>query len=181
MVSIRLGWLTAAVSALCVAGCGSSSGDGTHGATSIAPSGSVSCGTLTCSGTQTCLVSQSLRPFSEGPSTYSCITTPTGCGGFELCDCPATQGELDGKPVTGCSLLGERSLYVTDVTCGDRNCNDNEYCLVKATTSQCFPLPEACAATMCSADCKSQIAAQQNVTVSGCLKADYARAVQASG
>jgi hypothetical protein len=183
--SMKRAIAAASLFVLPISGCGSSTDDPGPQGTNGLVSGSVSCGTLTCNAAQTCLVSQSLLPFSEGLRSYSCIETPAGCGGLELCDCPATQGDLQGKPITGCSLLGERSLYVTDVTCGERRCSSDEYCLVKhegagvtttALSKECVARPSGCA-DVCATDCKAQVAAHEGLQVIGCLTSEFAQAI----
>jgi hypothetical protein len=166
-------------------GCGSD-GDPTPAGQS-AP---VECGELTCSGSEMCVVPQSLGPWFDGPEAHACAPIPDGCGGLGLCSCPALEDDYGELSIVGCSLLGERSIYVADVSCGDRRCLPEEYCLVRTleTTQdigsmECRPLPAGCepGADFCGEDgCFTETIVDE-LPVMGCLESDHVRAVSVDG
>ena len=150
----------------------------------------VACGDLTCSAEEMCVVPRRLEPwFEPNPQTESCAPIPAGCEGLELCECAPLEHDYQGLAVIGCSLLGERSIYVADVTCGDRRCNDDEYCLMVAASLQeppssreCRLLPAECtpAAEFCGADGCVQSISVEGFARGACLESDDFRAVQVS-
>ena len=170
-------WVLAAL--LCAVACGSDD-SGQAGAEPV------KCGTLTCSGTEMCVVPRPVDPWFEGPESHSCEPIPPGCEGLKLCGCSALEGDYRGLAIVGCSLLGERSIYVADVTCGDRRCTGDEFCLVEAqsfggpvTARGCQPLPAACqdGSKFCGADgCMSGTPVDAG-QVTGCVESDFVRAI----
>jgi hypothetical protein len=120
-------------------------------------------------------------PFpAQAPGDDACVPAPPGCDISSLCDCELRDGDWEGQPITGCSILGERSLYVTDVTCGSRRCTPNEVCLARSDDQSFVPLPEGCNVSMdfCDTDCADEVARQAGATqANGCMSADWAVAV----
>jgi hypothetical protein len=179
MVS-KAAWLALAVGSL-TAGCGG--GDEKDGSSPFGAAQPVECGTLTCSATQVCIIRQS-GPFMDATDdSYSCEPAPSGCDPAALCDCPASEGTWAGQPITGCSLLGERSLYLTDTTCGTAPCAANELCVVTGSPfasplgpRSCAPLPTDCAPSenFCDTDCGDRAASALGKTKSGCVGSDWA-------
>jgi hypothetical protein len=172
-------WVTAF--AVLMAGCGSSEGQGSSNPFGAASP--VECGTLTCSATEICIIRESGPFMDPAEDTYSCEPAPSGCDPASLCDCPAAEGNWGADPITGCSLLGERSLYVTDVTCGAAPCTASEVCVVTGSPfsnpigpRSCAPLPTDCAPgeDFCDTDCGDRAASALGKTKTGCVGADWA-------
>jgi hypothetical protein len=138
---------------------------------------SVQCGSVTCGPDEVCVDAQPLPPWTTGSEEFACQPMPTGCRSTSLCDCAAAWEDVDGKSVIGCSILGERTLFVADFTCGERTCNDDEYCLMwragkgeadPLIDEQCEPKPAECATNMCDSQCKATILAQEGGVWVGC-------------
>jgi hypothetical protein len=146
----------------------------------------VECGTLTCSATEMCVAPRPVDPWFEGPAARTCDPIPAGCEGFRLCSCPALSGDYGDLAIVGCSLLGERSIYVADLTCGDRRCDDAELCVVERqgpsgpiVNRACRALSVECMAgeRICGDGGCMSGASIDGRPVIGCLEAEYVRAV----
>jgi hypothetical protein len=142
----------------------------------------VACGTSTCSGSEVCIRHQAPpEPFPGGtPQAAHCAPLPPGCNASSLCDCPGADGDWQGQAIVGCSVLGERSLYVMDVTCGARRCTAQEVCVARSSELACAPLPEGCRVELhfCDTECPDAVARAAGADGSmGCLGSDWGVAV----
>ncbi len=160
-------------------GCGSSNSTTDDGG---GDAGSAECGESTCTGQQICIIRQSGPFTADAPDTYECADPPEGCAPSSLCDCEAASGSWEGLPVTGFSLLGERSLYVTDTSCGTLPpCGLAEACMAQGSpftevgAASCQPLPEGCAVdrTFCEAGCGESVASAAGRSYAGCAAATW--------
>lgn len=175
-------WFWVVISGLGSAGCGGGDDDREWLTLGTGP---VECGTLTCTDDEICLETD-LAPFSfdDSAPTHACGRAPDGCDASRLCDCGIEF--YAGAAVQGCSILGERTLYLADVRCGAAACTEAEACLVETldgtpssdATLRCVPLPDGCvrSSNFCDADeCSSRIAiAEGYERSSGCFAAEWA-------
>lgn len=173
-------WLCALALGFSVMACGGDDhDDGDGGGFSLGHSGPFACGQSTCTARQMCIHSNVARFSSATPDSESCVPLPEGCA-TALCDCDASEGDWEGQPITGCSILGERSLWVTNANCGSRRCTAREACVIRGAEQSCQPLPPSCSVELkfCDSECPAEVArAAGAARSSGCMGADWAVAV----
>jgi hypothetical protein len=176
--------IASSLAALPARGCGESA---PGGGVSLGFSEPFDCGTSTCASGQICLTTES-SPFTPpADPTFECVAPPSGCDAATLCDC-AYPDPYQGRAVTGCSVLAERTLYLTDVSCGGGPCAADQVCVLEgsggspvtaATPAACVNLPDGCTRSMdfCSTPCADAVATASGGSRTGCMGADWALAI----
>lgn len=154
------------------------------------PTTPIECGALVCEAHEIC-IERSTGPFtSSRPTEYSCAATPDGCNAAFLCDCEIADDKWKGEPVVGCSILGGRTLYVRDMSCGDaRPCSDAQACVIPGRplgaiegTPRCEPLPSGCEVSLdfCGTDCPERLVESFGGQSAGCASSDQGVGVYVS-
>jgi hypothetical protein len=163
-----------------LSGCGDSQGSSSD-TNPFQPEGGVDCGDLTCKSGEICTSRDAAAFLPDRPTTYACAPWPAACSESSLCDCDLR--EYDGLPVVGCSIVGERTLYLVEAGCGNQTCSATEACLLKRTSVGADPNPQRCAALpegctrdidFCDGDCSSKLARAEGFESAGCFSSDYA-------
>jgi hypothetical protein len=183
-VTKSLSPLFALISLTAALGCSGSSGSGWG---EVGFSDSFECGSSTCSAEQICLQTEPAPYAPQAQTVYECVAPPADCKPSSLCDCDYPD-PYAGKQVVGCSVLGERTLRLADVSCGGAPCAEGQLCLVRAqlgtaitaqTPATCVELPTGCTLSQdfCSTTCPGAVAAEAGGVFSGCASAEWTAGV----